>query len=88
MPPSQIIDIVLAVPDSADEPAYVPALEAAGYVLWAREADRESYLAVKRELAQRTWRHVQRYADAKSAIVGADPRPCRRGAATPKCWPG
>jgi len=25
-----IIDIVLAVPDSADEPAYVPALEAAG----------------------------------------------------------
>jgi len=29
-------DIVLAVPDSADEPAYVPALEAAGYVLWSR----------------------------------------------------
>lgn len=106
-----IIDIVLAVPDSADEPAYVPALEAAGYVLWAREpdwfehrmfkgpdaeinlhvftagageidkmllfrdwlrtceADREAYLAVKRELAQRTWRHVQHYADAKSSIV-------------------
>jgi GrpB-like predicted nucleotidyltransferase (UPF0157 family) len=106
-----IIDIVLAVPDSADEPAYVPALEAAGYVLssrepewfehrmfkgpdtdinlhvftvgaaeidkmllfrdWLRtcEADREAYLAVKRELAQRTWRHVQHYADAKSAIV-------------------
>jgi GrpB-like predicted nucleotidyltransferase (UPF0157 family) len=31
------IDIVLAVPDSSDEHAYVPALEAAGYVLRARE---------------------------------------------------
>jgi GrpB-like predicted nucleotidyltransferase (UPF0157 family) len=106
-----IIDIVLAVPDSADEQAYVPALEAAGYVLrgrepgwfehrmfkgpdtdvnlhvftagsseiermllfrdWLRgnEADREAYLRVKRELSQRTWRHVQHYADSKSAIV-------------------
>ena len=34
-----IIDIVLAVPDSADEPAYVPDLEAAGYVLHIREPD-------------------------------------------------
>ena len=34
-----IIDILLAVPDSADEPAYVPALEAAGYVLRIREPD-------------------------------------------------
>jgi len=106
-----IIDIVLAVPDSADEAAYVPALEAAGYVLTAREpgwfkhrllkgpdtdinlhvfsagedeidrmllfrdwlraneADRKAYLRVKRDLAQRTWRHVQHYADSKSAIV-------------------
>jgi GrpB-like predicted nucleotidyltransferase (UPF0157 family) len=106
-----IIDIVLAVPDSADEPAYVPGLEAAGYILRLREpewfehrlfsgpdtdinlhvftagaaeidkmllfrdwlrvndADRAAYLEVKRELAQRTWRHVQHYADAKSAIV-------------------
>ncbi|MGB6454076.1 MAG: GrpB family protein [Streptosporangiaceae bacterium] len=106
-----IIDIVLVVPDSADEPAYLPALEAAGYVLRAREpgwfehrmlngpdteinlhvfsagateidrmllfrdwlrsheADRVAYLAVKRDLAGRTWRHVQHYADAKSAIV-------------------
>jgi len=106
-----IIDIVLAVPDSADEQAYVPPLEAAGYILRAREpgwfehrmfkgpdtdinlhvfslgateidrmllfrdwlrasdADRELYLRVKRALAQRTWRHVQHYADAKSAIV-------------------
>lgn len=34
-----IIDISLAVPDSADEPAYVPDLEAAGYVLRIREPD-------------------------------------------------
>jgi GrpB-like predicted nucleotidyltransferase (UPF0157 family) len=106
-----IIDIVLAVPDSAAEEAYLPALEAAGYVLRIREpgwfehrllkgpdtdinmhvftagaseidrmlmfrdwlrvndADRELYLQVKRDLAQRTWRHVQHYADAKAAIV-------------------
>ena len=32
-----IIDIDLAVPDSGDEPAYVPDLEAGGYVLRARE---------------------------------------------------
>ena len=32
-----VLDIVLAVPDSADEPAYVPALEAGGYVLRIRE---------------------------------------------------
>lgn len=120
-----IIDIVLVVPDSADEPAYVPRLEAAGYVLRAREpgwfehrmlkgktgrgdvggcppdcpdtdvnlhvfsagatetdrmiafrdwlrthdADRDAYLHVKQELARRTWRHVQHYADAKTTIV-------------------
>src|SRR5579883_1691751 len=33
------IDIVLAVADSSDEPAYVPALERAGYVLRIREPD-------------------------------------------------
>ncbi len=33
------IDICLAVADSADEPAYVPALESAGYVLRIREPD-------------------------------------------------
>jgi GrpB-like predicted nucleotidyltransferase (UPF0157 family) len=31
--------------------------------------DREAYLLVKRDLARRTWRHVQHYADAKTAIV-------------------
>jgi GrpB-like predicted nucleotidyltransferase (UPF0157 family) len=33
------IDMLLAVPDSGDEPAYVPALEAACYVLRIREPD-------------------------------------------------
>lgn len=33
------IDILLVVPGSGDEPAYVPALEAAGYVLRIREPD-------------------------------------------------
>ncbi len=32
-----IIDMLLAVTDSADEPAYVPPMEAAGYVLRIRE---------------------------------------------------
>ena len=34
-----VIDIVLAVPDSSDEPAYVPDMEVAGYVLRIREPD-------------------------------------------------
>jgi GrpB-like predicted nucleotidyltransferase (UPF0157 family) len=34
-----IIDIDLAVPDSGDEPAYVPDLEADGYLLRGREPD-------------------------------------------------
>ena len=34
-----IIDILLAVADSADEPAYVPSMEAGGYVVRIREPD-------------------------------------------------
>ena len=34
-----IIDMILAVANSADEPAYVPAMESAGYVLKIRERD-------------------------------------------------
>lgn len=106
-----VIDILLAVADTRDEPAYVPDLEAAGYVLHIREpdwhehrlfkgpetalnlhvfssgceeiermlrfrdhlrtnaADRELYLQTKRELAARTWRYTQHYADAKSEVV-------------------
>src|SRR3954463_4603968 len=104
-----IIDILLVVPDSADEPRYVPRLQGAGYGLRIREpewfehrlfkgpdtdinlhvfsqgaaevqrmlcfrdrlrhdrAARTRYERVKRELAVRTWRHVQDYADAKTA---------------------
>jgi GrpB-like predicted nucleotidyltransferase (UPF0157 family) len=34
-----VIDILLAVPDSADEQAYAPALQTAGYVLRIRQPD-------------------------------------------------
>jgi len=106
-----VIDMVLVVADSRDEDAYVPQLEAAGYVLRIREPDwyehrlfkgpdtnvnlhtfsdgceevermlafrdrlrahdddRELYESAKRELAAQEWRHVQNYADAKSAVV-------------------
>jgi GrpB-like predicted nucleotidyltransferase (UPF0157 family) len=108
-----LVDILLVVPHSADEPAYVPALEAAGYMLRIREpewyehrmfkgpdtdinlhvlsqgcpeitpmllfrdwlrvhtSDRQLYERTKRELAQRTWTHIQQYADAKTAVVQA-----------------
>ena len=108
-----IIDISLTVADSADEQAFVPALEAAGYVLRIREpdwfehrgfgraeprvnlhvfsagcveidrmlrfrdrlrrddVDRELYERTKRALAQRQWKYMQNYADAKSDVVEA-----------------
>lgn len=106
-----IIDMLLVVEDSADEPSYALALEAAGYRLRIREpewfehrlfkgpetdinlhvfsrgtseiermlrfrdwlrtnqADRDKYAQVKRDLANRNWRHIQHYADAKTSIV-------------------
>jgi GrpB-like predicted nucleotidyltransferase (UPF0157 family) len=108
-----IIDMVLAVADSADEPSYIPRLERQGFVLRIREpdwfehrllkapeiegnlhifsegceeiermltfrdwlrandADRELYETTKRELAARTWRYTQDYADAKTEVVEA-----------------
>jgi GrpB-like predicted nucleotidyltransferase (UPF0157 family) len=39
LPAKAIVDILLAVADSADEPAYVPSMEAGGYVLRIREPD-------------------------------------------------
>lgn len=39
LPAKPLIDIILVVADSADEAAYVPALEAAGYALRIREPD-------------------------------------------------
>lgn len=106
-----IIDMILAVADSADEPAYVPAMESAGYGLHIREpewhqhrlfrshdtdinlhvhsvgcpeidkmlmfrdwlrsndGDRRLYECSKRQLAKQTWKYVQNYADAKTAVV-------------------
>jgi GrpB-like predicted nucleotidyltransferase (UPF0157 family) len=108
-----ILDILLVVANSADESAYVPELEAAGYRLRIREpewyqhrllkgpeiplnlhvfsvgspevdrmlrlrdrlrsdrADRQLYARTKRELAARTWKYTQNYADAKTAIIEA-----------------
>ncbi len=42
-----VIDIVLGVAAPADEPAYVPDLEAAGYVLWIREPDWHEHRLLK-----------------------------------------
>ena len=39
LPAKPIIDLVLAVADSADEPSYVPEMEQSGYVLRIREPD-------------------------------------------------
>jgi GrpB-like predicted nucleotidyltransferase (UPF0157 family) len=39
LPAKPIIDVVLVVADPADEPAWLPALEAAGYVLRIREPE-------------------------------------------------
>ncbi|BDU01819.1 GrpB family protein [Nocardia sputorum] len=113
-----LIDILLLVPEAADEAAYLPALEAAGYALrirqpgwyqhrclvrrvddgaprdvnlhvlspesgtpeierilafrdWLRthDEDRVYYERTKRELAQREWKFVQHYANAKSAVI-------------------
>ncbi len=108
-----IIDMVLAVPDSRDEAAYVGPLEEKGYTLRIREPDwyehrllrpaevaanlhvfsqgceeigrmllfrdwlrnhpedRLLYEATKRDLAARTWKYTQNYADAKSEVVQA-----------------
>jgi deazaflavin-dependent oxidoreductase (nitroreductase family) len=37
--------------------------------LRSNKADRELYERTKRELAQREWKHVQNYADAKAAVI-------------------
>ncbi len=106
-----VVDMVLAVSNSADESSYVPPLEEHGFVLRIREPewfehrllktphtdgnlhvfsagceeidrmlafrdwlrvhkdDRRLYEEAKRELAARTWKQTQNYADAKSEVV-------------------
>ena len=38
-----IVDMLVVVADSADEDAYLPAMESSGYVLWVREPDFEEH---------------------------------------------
>jgi len=106
-----IIDMILAVTDSADEDTYVPELNGIGYQVHIREvnwhehrmltrpepeinlhvfssscpeidrilvfrdwlrknaADRELYARTKLALAQREWKDVQDYADAKAPVI-------------------
>jgi GrpB-like predicted nucleotidyltransferase (UPF0157 family) len=106
-----IIDMLVVVTDSADEQAYVPAMEEAGYLLRIREtnwhehrmfkgpdteinlhvfsvgcpevgrmlmfrdwlrhgaADRDLYARAKLDLAERDWKYVQNYADAKTGVI-------------------
>jgi GrpB-like predicted nucleotidyltransferase (UPF0157 family) len=47
LPAKPIIDILLIVPDSGNEPTYVPRLEAAGYVLRIREPDWHQHRVLK-----------------------------------------
>ena len=111
LPAKPILDVVLAVAESSDEPAYVPRLEEKGFTLRIREpawngprlqkttdkkahlhvfsegceeiermlcfrdwlrnhaGDRLRYEGAKRELAARTWKYRQNYADAKTAVI-------------------
>ena len=111
LPAKPIIDIILAVPDSANENEYVPQLERVGFTLRIREPewfehrvlkfvdpdvnlhvftvgcreidkmllfrdwirahpeDRDLYASEKRRLGTQTWKYVQHYADAKTAVV-------------------
>ena len=45
-----IIDIVIAVPDSADESRYIPALEAIGYHVRVREPDWHEHRVLRNDL--------------------------------------
>jgi GrpB-like predicted nucleotidyltransferase (UPF0157 family) len=51
LPAKPVIDVLLLVPDSADEPAYLPALLAAGYHLRVREPDWLEHRVVARRRA-------------------------------------
>ena len=52
LPAKPIIDVLLLVADPADEPAYVPALERAGYVLRLREPDWYQHRLFHRRIAE------------------------------------
>ncbi|HEY0450527.1 GrpB family protein [Actinophytocola sp.] len=58
LPAKPIIDISLLVEDTADEPSYVPDLEAAGYVLRIREPEWLEHRCLKRDDPHRVNLHV------------------------------
>lgn len=70
-----IIDILLVVPDSADEDRYVPQLEAAGYRLVIREPDWEQHRAFKGPDTDINL-HVIRRAVVKSSATGCSVTDC------------
>jgi GrpB-like predicted nucleotidyltransferase (UPF0157 family) len=86
-----VIDILLVVPDSSDEPAYLPlhvyspgCPEIERYLVFrdrlrSHPEDRAHYQRVKRELAERDWTSVQEYADARTEVVEAIVAPGPRG---------
>ncbi|MER7344237.1 GrpB family protein [Streptomyces aurantiacus] len=49
LPAKPVIDMLLIVPDSADEPAYVPALERLGFTLVIREPDWYEHRVLREE---------------------------------------
>lgn len=48
-PPKPVIDILLLVPDPADEGRYVPALEQCGFVLHLREPDWQQHRLLRQQ---------------------------------------
>ena len=58
LPAKPIIDIDLAVADPADEAAYVPDLEALGYVHWLTEPDWHEHRLLKQLQEPRVYLHV------------------------------
>ena len=50
-----IVDILVTVEDPADEQAYRPALEAAGYVLRVREPDHRMFRTPERDVHVHVW---------------------------------
>lgn len=58
LPAKPIIDIDLAVADPADEPAYLPDLEALGYVHWLTEPEWHEHRLLKQLKEPRVHLHV------------------------------
>lgn len=73
LPAKPIIDILLQVPDSVDEPAYVPRLAAAGYTLRIREPEWLEHRLLRRRGAPHDVNADRiRYATAKRELSTRD----------------